>query len=272
MKDSLTYVGEDPLARAQLAELWGISRFDFHHTVDSTQNVLRRLALDHEPEWTLVVADHQHAGRGQHGRRWLGDPGASLMFSLLLRPSGIEEAALLPVRVGIAVASALDGTLTGASEHLPRVMLKWPNDLVVDDTKIGGILCEGQIHGSEAAIIVGIGLNILPFTLELDARRQIPPGFLGPHLRPGIHRLDLLGAIIRRLRADIPARIGPLDLKELADYGRRDWLYGRTLRAPLEGQAMGITPNGYLRVMSPKGNVEQVVAGRVVLEGEDRES
>jgi BirA family biotin operon repressor/biotin-[acetyl-CoA-carboxylase] ligase len=269
MKDSLTYVGEDPLARSQIAELWGIARFDFHEAVDSTQNVLRRLALDHGPDWTLVVADHQIEGRGQHGRRWLGDPGSSLMFSLLLRTHGIEETALLPVRVGLSVARALDGLVTGASEHLPRVMLKWPNDLIIDGAKIGGILCEGQIHDSEATIIVGIGLNILPFTLQFDARRQIPPGFLAPHLRPGIHRLDILGMIVRQLRADIPSRMGALDPKELADYGRRDWLYGRTLREPVEGQAMGITANGHLRVMRPSGTIEQIVAGRVVLE-EDR--
>lgn len=266
MKDSLTYVGDDPTARSQIAELWGIPRFDFHETVDSTQNVLRRLALDNAPEWTVVAADHQVAGRGQHGRRWLGDPGASLMFSILLRPPGIEEAALLPIRLGLSLARALDSVIVGASEHLPRTHLKWPNDLVIDDAKVGGILCEGQGHGSEAAIVVGIGLNILPFTLELDARRQIPPGFLGPYLRRSIHRLDILGAIIKRLLVDLPAHSGELALNEQAEYARRDWLYGRTLAEPVAGQAMGITQNGHLRVMRASGTIEQVIAGRVVLE------
>ncbi len=266
MKDSLTYVGEDPTARGHLAEIWGIPRLDFHDTVDSTQNVLRRLMVEDAPEWTFVVADHQLAGRGQHGRRWLGNAGASLMFSFLLRPPGIAEAALLPIRLGLIVARALDGLIAEASEYLPKVALKWPNDLIIDDAKAGGILCEGQGHGAEAAIAVGIGLNILPFPLKLDESRQIPPGFLGPHLRQGIGRIDILGAIIKHLLKEIPARSGELDLKELADYSRRDWLYGRTLSEPVAGQAMGITHYGQLRVMCADGAIENIIAGRIVLD------
>jgi BirA family biotin operon repressor/biotin-[acetyl-CoA-carboxylase] ligase len=144
-------------------------------------------------------------------------------------------------------------------------MLKWPNDLVVAGGKIGGILCEAQMRGSEGIVIVGVGMNVRAFPLALEERRDLPATFLGPHLRPGTTRLDLLEAIVRELRRAVHNPGEELSTSEMGEYTDRDWLRGRTLAAPVAGIASGITLNGQLRVAGSDGYVTTVVSGRVGL-------
>jgi BirA family transcriptional regulator, biotin operon repressor / biotin---[acetyl-CoA-carboxylase] ligase len=105
-------------------------------TVDSTQ-----VAAAGMPLGSVVVADHQTAGRGRHGRSWEAPPGSGLFVTFVLEPSPI-------VVFGAGVAAA---------EACGRgVLLKWPNDLILDDLKLGGILAE--VHNDKA--LVGIGINL----------------------------------------------------------------------------------------------------------------
>jgi BirA family biotin operon repressor/biotin-[acetyl-CoA-carboxylase] ligase len=265
MIDALTEIGRDDAARARLAGRWGVAAFDFHDEIDSTQNALRAMADAGAPGWSLVAADHQSSGRGQQGRRWMAHRGASLTFSLLLRLDRMEPAALLPIRCGLAIASALDlFLLEGMS-----TMLKWPNDLIVAGGKAGGILCEAQMRGDEGAVIVGVGINVEPFALELDESRDLPPIFLRPHLKPATTRLDLLDAIILSLRRSLTPKLSHdadvLDDSEMSDYARRDWLAGRALAGPATGVARGITSSGLLSVETSGGAIATVASGRVVL-------
>jgi BirA family biotin operon repressor/biotin-[acetyl-CoA-carboxylase] ligase len=122
--------------------------------VDSTQSVAFALAADGAPDRTVVLADSQAAGRGRRGRTWLDEPGASLLVSILLRPSlpptGLP---LLSLAAGLAVADALR-EVTGVAARL-----KWPNDLLVDGRKIAGILLESRL-GAAPLVVVGIGVNL----------------------------------------------------------------------------------------------------------------
>src|SRR5882672_5073771 len=102
----------------------------------------------------LLLADEQTAGRGRRGRRWHSAPGAGLTFSLavaLRRP--LRELAALPLVAGVAVARALH------SLGVARAALKWPNDLVVDGAKLGGILVETRMQGGASLAVIGIGIN-----------------------------------------------------------------------------------------------------------------
>lgn len=266
MTDSLTQIGSDADALRRLAERWGLARFIFHPQADSTQNIVRAMNDSGTDGWTLVATDYQTAGRGQHGRTWTAEPGASLMFSLLLRPGSVEEAALLPIRTGLAIAAGIDTELATGK----RTMLKWPNDLIVNGGKGGGILCEAQIRNDDVSVIVGVGLNVRRFPLELGDRRDIMPSFLeeqsGGH---AIDRLDLLGAIVASLHERLTNAGARLSDAELREYATRDWLYGRLLKSPAAGRAGGITREGHLRILRPDGSLESVMAGRVILEAED---
>jgi BirA family biotin operon repressor/biotin-[acetyl-CoA-carboxylase] ligase len=109
------------------------------------------------PEGAVLVTNHQTAGRGQRGNRWEAEQGKNLTFSILLKPGFLEakDQFQLSMAVSLGVACALQ---TGLSKP---IKLKWPNDILVDDKKIGGILIENQVKGSFiTTTIIGIGINV----------------------------------------------------------------------------------------------------------------
>jgi BirA family biotin operon repressor/biotin-[acetyl-CoA-carboxylase] ligase len=125
---------------------------EHHRSLASTNDRLKELARAKAPEGSVVWADTQTAGRGRHGRAWTSPPG-NLYVSILLRPS-VALASLLPLVAGVAVAEALESWAVGAC-------LKWPNDVVVADRKLGGILAESSSTGVGLDwVVVGIGVNV----------------------------------------------------------------------------------------------------------------
>ncbi len=108
------------------------------------------------PAGTTVTADVQHAGRGRMDRTWVAPPASSLLCSVLLRPScGVEDLHLATLAMAVAALDAITAS-TGMSPAL-----KWPNDLLFDGRKCGGILAEAQpsTDPSTMAVVVGIGIN-----------------------------------------------------------------------------------------------------------------
>jgi len=132
-------------------------------TVDSTNLEARRL-LDAGASYGLVVtARHQTGGRGRMGRSWLDLPGKSLMFSLVLQD-------LSGFTAGVLVSLSMRAAIVAAGGEGPR--LKWPNDLVYEDRKVGGILSEAYAAGGRGYMIIGLGLNVgyLPDELAIPAK------------------------------------------------------------------------------------------------------
>src|SRR5437867_133640 len=122
-------------------------------TVDSTQRVAFELAADGAPDGAVVVANHQHAGRGRRGRVWQAAPGTSLLASIVLRPRlAPPEAPRLSFAAAIAVAEAIE-RLTGVTPKL-----KWPNDVLLRGRKVAGILLEARAEAS--IVVLGIGVNL----------------------------------------------------------------------------------------------------------------
>ncbi len=135
----------------------------------STNSDCMALARDGAAEGAVVVADHQKTGRGRQGRTWVAPSGASLLVSVLLRPPA-AVAGMAGMAAGLAMAEAVDEATAG----VVTPSLKWPNDLVVDDRKLAGILAEADwpagsaISGGyrapathdRAVVVVGVGLNV----------------------------------------------------------------------------------------------------------------
>lgn len=124
--------------------------------VGSTNDVALELADDGAPEWTLVSADHQTAGRGRHGRSWVDVPGRAVMLSVVLRPTlPPNRVGLLSLLAGAAMATAIRDE-TGLA-----VSCKWPNDLLRGAAKVGGILGEGRVRDDRLdVVVIGLGVNI----------------------------------------------------------------------------------------------------------------
>jgi BirA family biotin operon repressor/biotin-[acetyl-CoA-carboxylase] ligase len=159
----------------------------------STNSRLSELAAEGAPSGTCVAAEWQSAGRGRHGRPWLARLGGSLTFSLLWRfERGVAQ---LP---GLSLVVALAATRALARHGIPA-RVKWPNDLVIDYEKLGGILVEasGDMLGPSAAVI-GIGLN-----WQLDdktlARIDQPATDVASHAAAAPSRNAVLGAMLGEL-------------------------------------------------------------------------
>jgi BirA family biotin operon repressor/biotin-[acetyl-CoA-carboxylase] ligase len=243
----MRYEGLDP---EELARQLDAPRCLCLDRVDSTLDLVHRLAGGGAPTGTVVLANEQVEGRGRHGRRWHSHPGCGILMAYLARPQVATEGGLLAVRAGLAVVRSLDDLDVDAG-------LKWPNDVVVRDRKLGGILCEARwLRGRQAWVAVGIGLNL---------RGPVPSGVKESaitldEVRPGTTRLEVLQRLVPRLHGmrDAPE----LEALEQEAFREYDWLRGRWLRSPVAGRASGIGADGALLVETEDG-VERIVGGSV---------
>lgn len=128
----------------------------FFNTINSTNTYAMELAEKGYPEGTTIIADAQTGGKGRLGRKWLSPPGKNLHMSIILRPAiSPRDAAILTVMSAVACASAIKRLLS-----IP-VSIKWPNDLMVSDRKLGGILTEMKADIDRIFhAVIGIGINI----------------------------------------------------------------------------------------------------------------
>jgi len=211
--------------------------------IDSTNTELMRRARAGRLDPVLLVAQRQTAGRGRLGRQWLGESGASLTFSmgLLLAPPDWSG---LSLAVGVAVAEALH----------PAVHLKWPNDLWVQDRKLGGILIETAAPpqgGSARFTIVGIGLNLGP---RKGAGYATPPFALRellPHATPGAVLQQVAAPVLQAVLGFEQFGFAPFQ----ARFQARDALAGRAVRLSdgTAGSAHGVDAQGALLVHTAAG-------------------
>jgi BirA family biotin operon repressor/biotin-[acetyl-CoA-carboxylase] ligase len=161
------------------------------------------------------------------------------------------------IRVGLAVAEALESALPG----LPPILLKWPNDLYLGDRKLGGILCEARWQGGELAwIVAGIGLNVRDVLPEEVRSTAVALASVAPDATPE----RLAGPVAERVASDAGTG-GQLEPRELAAFTARDFLWGRRLREPIAGVATGIDAGGGLRVNTGPDGIRVALTGTVLL-------
>lgn len=240
-----------------------IHRFD---SLDSTNVRAKAMALEGAPHGTVIIADHQTAGRGRLGRRFHSPAGSGIYMSIILRPECPPTALMhLTCAVAIAVCDGVEDALG------VRPGIKWINDLVSGGKKLAGILTELHIAPGSGLVdhaIVGIGLNC----------NQRPEDF-PPELRDiacsaamitgkPVDREVLIRAIIQRIRT--------IDLEQKADIlhrYRKDCvtlgkevavIRGDTMR---NGTALDVDENGALVVRFSDGHLEAVDSGEVSVRG-----
>ncbi len=240
-------------------------------TGSTNADLLARAAAG-APEGVVLAAEEQRAGRGRMGRAWVSPPRSALTFSFLLRPETVPPALLgwLPLLTGLAVTSAVRAVTAVDAQ------LKWPNDVLVRDAKLAGILAEA----SAGAVVVGIGLNV---STEPD---ELPPASPGPDCAGPLPATSLRAEGWASPDRDLllTAVLGELEHWYLAwrhaggdpqrcglaeEYTRRCATLGRQVRVELpgghlvRGLAAGIDPVGRLLVRVPDGELP-VAAGDVV--------
>lgn len=239
----------DGIPAAVLARRWGVPQCGVFRTLSSSLDAIHDLGAQGAPAGTVVLAEEQTAGRGRDGRTWRSPPGG-VWLGMLLRPP-LPAAGVLSLRIGLVLADVVEAVLGVRPTALsgPRAGVKWPNDVLVDDRKVAGILCESRWQGDALQWLgVGIGINVTnEIPVDLAARAVALR-----ELRPGARRIDVLDQLIPALLR-LAAHGGQLTEFECAAFARRDWLRGRHIRSPLAGRAAGIRPDGALLVDTGAG-------------------
>ncbi len=235
---------------------WDVRRFV---DIDSTNAYLRREARGGAPEGAVAVADHQSAGRGRLDRRWESPPGASLLVSMLFRPEfDPSELHLCTAAVALAAVEACR-RVAGV-----EAVVKWPNDLLVGDAKLAGVLAEAEFLSGSCAMVVGLGLNI-----EWPGPAGAGGTCLSDLRSSRVDRDELLDALLDVLSA----RRGLLDSapgrrEVAAELRRRCATLGQPVRVELAAQtvvgvAVEVDDAGHLVVETAHGR-HTVAAGDVV--------
>lgn len=217
-------------------------------------DVIHQLASEGAPPGTAVMAGEQLEGRGSRGRTW-HSPVGGLWLSVVFRPPAVEGVEVISLRVGLAAAETLQARVR------QPLQLKWPNDLMLDGRKVGGVLCEARWQGEVLGwVAVGIGMNV---------RNRVPDG-LGSvavslcELLPGITVEEIADPVLEGLR-ELDLGAGRLTPAELSRFARRDWLRGRTIREPIAGKVTGVGEDGALLVRTASGSEVSLRSGPVEL-------
>jgi BirA family transcriptional regulator, biotin operon repressor / biotin---[acetyl-CoA-carboxylase] ligase len=235
---------------------WQIRHFA---RIDSTNRYVLDEARTGAAAGLVAVADHQTAGRGRLGRAWEAAPDTSLLVSVLLRPDlPADRLFLLTLAAGLALADAL-ASVAGVTAGL-----KWPNDLVVDDKKLAGLLAEADLSaGAPRAVVLGAGCNLTADAVPPDlAARATAVELEAGH---AVDRDALLSAFLDALAE----RLDVLDTV-LPDARARSATLGRRVRIKLpgdqvlEGEATALADDGALLLRDDAGRDHAVAVGDVV--------
>jgi BirA family biotin operon repressor/biotin-[acetyl-CoA-carboxylase] ligase len=239
---------------------------------DSTNSRARELAAAGAPHGTVVTASEQSAGRGRQGRSWIAPPNKALLYSAIIRPLE-EHHMMLPLAAPLAVCEA-------AEQLNPNLKcaVKWPNDVLVDNRKLSGVLIEARPQDGWA--VIGIGLNISierdEFPEELrdratsiftDDRRTQERGSAGPSpLLSAGPPPTAPPAATEVLNARLNHWVQAEPNQVLTAWRERDALKGREVEWDGgSGVADGVDDRGYLVVVTPSGDRIAVGAGEIHL-------
>jgi BirA family biotin operon repressor/biotin-[acetyl-CoA-carboxylase] ligase len=232
--------------------------------VGSTNDAARLLAEEGAPEGSLVIADYQASGRGRLARRWEAPAGSSLLLSLVFRPPlAPHQVQRLNMVCGLAVAEAVEAE-TGLA-----VGLKWPNDLLIDGAKAGGLLVELVSTGERVAfVIVGIGLNVNLDPADLPGDLLVPATSLSQQAGREVARVRLLHALLQAIEARYVALLE--GHQPQAEWAARLLTLGQRVSVSgpgsvVEGVAEGVDADGALLVRCAGGGLERILAGDVTL-------
>lgn len=252
--------GEDPVVPALVAPRLApplAGPVTWAAETGSTNDDLTARARAGAVEGTIVGADDQAAGRGRRGRAWLAARGDALLVSVLLRPAVAPvDAGLLPLVVAVGVADALG----------PDARIVWPNDVLVGDGKVAGILCEMSADQERVDwAVAGIGVNVRSAPRLPDPRwRPAALAERGAPPRRADLLVDLMAAVGRRYAAWTAGGADAI----LAAFAERDALAGRGVTVSLgdeelAGTCAGTDELGRLRLVTPAGE-RLLGAGEVV--------
>lgn len=243
---------------------WGA--WQYHPVVGSTNDIALDWAKKGAPDWGLVIADQQTAGRGRGNRRWVTTPGSALAMSLVMRPSP-QELKMLPRFTALAALGLVE-VLGGLGL---KAEIKWPNDVLLDGKKAAGVLVETEWQENDlAALVVGLGVNILPESVPAADQLRYPAISIAQALDKPVDRWTLLVDLVKAMKALRPS----LTSDEFVSAWNKHLAFrGEVKSINLTGgvvkdyKIIGVTPGGALRVNDCRGGQVEIVSGEIEMGG-----
>ena len=231
-------------------------------TVTSTMDEAFRLGMENCPEGTVVCAESQSKGRGRLGRVWSSPKAKGLYFSLVLRPSiPLNQLAQLTLMSAVALAEAIEET----SELKP--LIKWPNDILLEDHKLAGILTELRAESDQVKfVVVGIGLNVN------STAHQLVSGASSLKIAAGqnFDRPKVFQAVLRSLEKWYLKLLRHGFPEVMEEWKKRSATLNRRIKitdsaGTIEGQAVDLDEDGALLIRKDNGLIVKKSAGDVFL-------
>jgi BirA family biotin operon repressor/biotin-[acetyl-CoA-carboxylase] ligase len=222
----------------------------YQDTIASTNATASALAQDGACHGTLVLADTQTAGRGRRGRHWYSPPTRNLYCSIILRPDQSQAGYLtiIPLASALAVADAI------ADVGRIQCRLKWPNDIMIGDKKVAGILCESAGGKSATVVVVGIGINANGRREDFPSETQATATTLLAEGGTPVDRAVLVAVLMNRLEERLSLLSSRAVSAVLDSYRGRCATLGQLVRATMgdgdmiEGIAETIGEDGSLLI------------------------
>ena len=236
----------------------------YHDTIGSTNDDALNWASQGAPDLSLIVADEQISGRGRMKRKWFTPPRSALALSMILHPTEMEQAH--PSRTtGLLALSLTESLLTLGLD--PQI--KWPNDVLLGEKKVAGILVETAWTGEKLDVLVlGMGVNVLSSSVPPAERLLFPATSVESELGHPIERIELLKDILTRLLDWRPNLGSKAFLKaweeHLAFRGQQVRLEVGS-EEPVLGELLGLESDGSLRLRDENGKTVTVRFGEVHL-------
>ena len=260
-----------PITRSGLTAILKTSRFgrgalEVYPSIGSTNVRARELGKAGGEEGSLIVADEQTAGRGRLGRSFHSPPGSGIYFSIILKPEPmLEYPPGVTLAAGLGVAEGV-GTVTGQAPDI-----KWPNDLLMGDRKICGMITEMESMGDRTSfLILGIGVNVNLREEDIPPEIRAKAGSIRMSTGRAWDREQLLAAILLGVEKRYLQIVSGRWRDVIDEYRRNCVTVGkfvcvRSGRSEVEGKAVGVDDLGRLTVETAAGETLALDSGEVTL-------
>jgi len=173
-----------------------IPEFRYFKETDSTNTQALNWISQGTPEYSLVIAEAQTAGRGRSGRKWVTTPGSSIAVSIILHPTiqEQEKLGLFSLLGGFSVLKVLEDNY-----HI-KAQTKWPNDILIENKKTAGILAESLWQGGNLqGLVIGIGINLMLPSIPSSDLLMFPATCIEAHTKDNINPAEMLATLIKAL-------------------------------------------------------------------------
>lgn len=242
----------------------------FYEEIGSTNTEAKRLAEEGLKEGVLVFADQQTAGKGRRGRAWISPKGKNIYYTLMLKPKISPDKA--PMLTLIMALSVLEGMKSICPQNADDILIKWPNDIVLDGKKVCGMLTEMSVQEQDIQhVVIGVGINVKQQDFESEIADKATS--IEKACGTKISRCKLIAEIMKAFEGyyeDFVKNGNLLYIKEeyeknLANCGRKVCVLDP--KGEFTGTAKGINDNGELLVEKEDGQLVTVYAGEVSVRG-----